>query len=53
VTETEALVPKRRLRFKMRMLECAACGGFHAHWWLTSKVAPPGCAERQKRSKRR
>lgn len=41
----------RKLRFKMDMYECIRCRGFHAHWWATSKVSPPSCAERQKRQK--
>jgi hypothetical protein len=41
----------RKLKVKVNMLECPACRGFHAHWWLKSRVAPPSCAERQARKK--
>lgn len=43
---------KRKLKFKIDMVECPPCGGFHAHWWFTSSVAPPSCEERQKRNKK-
>lgn len=42
----------RKLKFKINMVECTACDGWHAHWWLTSSVPPPSCMERQKRKAR-
>lgn len=41
----------RKLKIKIDMRECPACRGFHAHWWYTSTVQPPSCAERQERKK--
>jgi hypothetical protein len=43
------VLPTRKLKFKVNMRECPLCQGFHAHWWFTSRVSPPACAERQKR----
>jgi hypothetical protein len=34
----------------VRKAELPKCEGWHAHWWFRSKVAPPSCAERQKRN---
>lgn len=42
----------RKLKFKVNMFECVVCRGFHAHWWLTSTVRPPSCAERVARKRR-
>lgn len=39
----------RKLKFKVEMIECVVCAGHHAHWWYTSSVRPPSCAERVKR----
>lgn len=41
---------ERKLKFKINMLECPACRGYHAHFWWNSKVAPPSCDERRERA---